>query len=196
MAYFGSNFNRFNLFNRYPGLRVYYLRSRLRLRSWLCALRLTVYGLRLTVWSAAQAQAWVNMLDLLVHCTTCVIPSCHYVRTDAYVNAVRHALESKQLWAETLLPLERRTKDQNWNQNQSKESIKRRLGMWYKLGKEIGMIYNPPSNATLPGESGVAPVISKVFSTQGIQSFKVFKTFRTLRMPRAGTCLELTSCSD
>jgi hypothetical protein len=81
----------------------------------------------------------VNMLDLLVHCTTCVAPSCHYVRTDAYVNALRHALESQQLWVETLLQLENRTKTRGLRS----ENEKRRLGMWYKLGKEIGMIYNP-----------------------------------------------------
>lgn len=83
------------------------------------------------------ARAWTNIVELLVHCTTCQAPNCHYVRTDAYVDALRRALDSGELWAKTmdvLFEQARVSKDKasmaKWNS-------------WNGLGKEVGMVYRP-----------------------------------------------------
>ncbi|CAG8616786.1 11934_t:CDS:2, partial [Acaulospora colombiana] len=84
----------------------------------------------------ARAQSFTNVLELLVHCTTCVAPNCHYVKTEAYINALRHALEKDQLWADTLIRLEQRQK----SSVKKSEGAKVILQRWYMLGKEIGLV--------------------------------------------------------
>ncbi|PVF97418.1 hypothetical protein CPB86DRAFT_785895 [Serendipita vermifera] len=107
----------------------------------------------------ARAQSFTNVLELLVHCTTCVAQNCHYVKTEAYINALRHALEKDQLWAETLIRLEQKRK----SRTQKSEGGKLILQKWYVLGKEIGLVQRqatlaPPVPSTSAATSGQSKV--------------------------------------
>ncbi|KAG8801082.1 hypothetical protein FRC17_006728, partial [Serendipita sp. 399] len=93
-----------------------------------------------------QAQAWSNFVDLLVHCTTCRAPNCHYVRTDAYADALRSKLEHKAVWntvVHALFERARTATDPN-----GLKTRKAQWAAWTQLGKEVGLVYHPPPPST------------------------------------------------
>ena len=94
------------------------------------------------------ARAWTNIVDLLVHCTTCQAPNCHYIRTEAYLNALRRGLEANDGWTMTMdvvFEQARVSKDQ---------ASMDKWASWTRLGKGVGMSYTPklrPSPKTCDG---------------------------------------------
>ncbi|KIM20712.1 hypothetical protein M408DRAFT_124394 [Serendipita vermifera MAFF 305830] len=90
-----------------------------------------------------EVPAWSNILDLLVHCTTCNASNCHYVRTDAYISALRTSLESGTLWANTLMRLQELVQTKGPDAKKM-DARKQRLRLWYGLGKELGLTAHLP----------------------------------------------------
>ncbi|KAG8754826.1 hypothetical protein FRC14_004612 [Serendipita sp. 396] len=94
-----------------------------------------------------HAQAWSNLVDLLLHCTTCRAPNCHFVRTEAYENALRSKLEQNSLWnnvVHSLLERARATAASDGGGSAKAKTIKGQWAAWAQLGKELGLVYKPP----------------------------------------------------
>ena len=131
-------------------------------RWWMkvCALLLSDRCIIANPWHTAPA--WSNILDLLTHCTTCTASNCHYVRTDAYISALRLSLESGSgLWAKALMRLQELAQVKGIDARQV-DGRKKRLRAWYALGKEIGLTSKlplaPPVSTTAMSVGGKAQV--------------------------------------
>jgi len=92
-----------------------------------------------------------------MHCTTCVATNCHYVRTDAYMSALRSALEGGSLWANNLGKMQVLAQAKGLDVKKA-ESRKGRLRAWYALGKEVGLTAKlplAPATTSTTGAGGV-----------------------------------------
>ncbi|KAG8809183.1 hypothetical protein FRC19_005388 [Serendipita sp. 401] len=99
-----------------------------------------------------HAQAWSNLVDLFLHCTTCRAPNCHFVRTEAYENSLRSKLEQNSLWnnvVHSLLERARTTAASDGGGSAKAKAIKGQWVAWTQLGKELGLVYKPPPPSAL-----------------------------------------------
>jgi hypothetical protein len=103
-----------------------------------------------------------NVMELFVHCVSCAAPGCHYVKTDAYINALQHALEKDQIWAETLIRLQQRQKSSGGRGERNKWLVQK----WYLLGKEIGMVQRQATLAPVASTSTAASSQPKAASAK------------------------------
>jgi len=108
---------------------------------------------------------WSGILDVLMHCTTCVATNCDYVHADtdnypndgynygyvdkdAYIAAVnnrfalrsalRSALEGGSLWANSLAKMQEPVHGEGRDVEKA-ESKRGRIHAWYALGMEVGL---------------------------------------------------------